>query len=42
MLRVPMEYPAKSKREHLRRMVAGKAQWSEPVSGDARAKGFKG
>ena len=42
MLRAPMERPPKSKREHLRRLVAGKNEWSDPLSDDAKAKGFKG
>lgn len=37
-----MEIPPQSKREHLHRLVAGKNEWSEPLSDDAKAKGFKG
>jgi REP element-mobilizing transposase RayT len=32
----------KSKREHLRRLVAGKNEWDEPLSAEAKAKGFRG
>lgn len=42
MLCAPMEQPPKSKRDHLRSLVAGKQEWSEPLCGDAKAKGFKG
>lgn len=41
MLCAPMEQPPKSKREHLRQLVAGKNEWSEPLSEYAKAKGFK-
>lgn len=37
-----MERPPQTKREHLRRLVAGKQQWSEPLSDATKAKGFKG
>jgi REP element-mobilizing transposase RayT len=37
-----MEQPPQSKREHLRQLVVGKNEWSEPLSEDAKAKGFKG
>jgi putative transposase len=37
-----MERPPQSKREHLRRLVAGRQQWGKPLSADAKAKGFKG
>ena len=37
-----MEQPPQSKREHLRRLVAGKNEWSEPLADDARAKSFRG
>lgn len=37
-----MEEPPQSKRKHLRQLVAGKNEWSEPLSEDAKAKGFKG
>lgn len=37
-----MERPPQSKREHLRRLVSGKNDGSEPLSEEARAKGFKG
>ncbi len=37
-----MERPPKSKREHLRHLVAGKQESSEPLSADARMQGFKG
>jgi REP element-mobilizing transposase RayT len=37
-----METPPKSKREHLRRLVAGKNEWSEPLSAEAKARGFRG
>jgi REP element-mobilizing transposase RayT len=37
-----MEKPPQSKREHLRRLVAGKQQWSGLLSADVRAQGFKG
>jgi REP element-mobilizing transposase RayT len=36
-----MEQPHRSKREHLRRLVAGKQEWSEPLSAAEKAKGFK-
>ncbi len=43
MLRVPfMEPPPQPKREHLRRLVAEKQEWSEPLSVEAKAQGFKG
>ena len=42
MLRAPMARPTQSKREPLRRLVTGKQQWSEPLSDDAKANGFKG
>ena len=42
MLHAPMDRSPKSQREHLRRLVAGKQEWSEPLSDLARAKGFKG
>ena len=42
MLRAPMERSPQSKREHLRRLVAGGQKWSEPLSNAAKAKGFKG
>lgn len=43
MLRAPsMERPSQSKREHLRRLVAGKNEWSEPLASEAREKGFRG
>ena len=35
-----MEQPPQSKREHLRRLVAGKNEWSEPPSDDTKARGF--
>ena len=37
-----METPPKFKREYLRRLVAGKQEWSEPISAEAKAKGFRG
>ena len=37
-----MERPPQSEREHLRRLVSGKNDWSEPLSEEAQAKGFKG
>lgn len=37
-----METPPKSKREHLRRLVAGKQQWDEPLSAADKARGFRG
>jgi putative transposase len=37
-----MVTPPKSKRTHLRRLVAGKKEWSEPISAEAKAKGFRG
>ena len=37
-----MERPPQSKREHLRRLVAGKQKWSEPLADSAKARGFKG
>jgi REP element-mobilizing transposase RayT len=37
-----MEKLSQSKREHLRRLVAAKQQWSDPVSDDMRTNGFKG
>jgi len=37
-----MEQPPHSKREHLRRLVSSKQQWSEPLADDAKTKGFKG
>ena len=42
MLCAPMHKPPQSKREHLRRLVASKRQWSEPLADDAKAIGFKG
>jgi REP element-mobilizing transposase RayT len=43
MLRTPfMKRPPQSKAEHLRRLVSGKNDWSEPLSEAAKAKGFKG
>jgi putative transposase len=36
-----METPPKSKREHLRRLVAGKSKWSKPISAEAKAIGFR-
>ena len=42
MLPAPMEQPPQSKRQHLRRMIAGKQPWSEPLSGETKANGFKG
>ncbi len=42
MRRATMEQPPHSKREHLRRTVAGEQQWSEPLAHEAKAKGFKG
>src|SRR5437867_3558492 len=37
-----METPPKSKRAHLRQLVAGKNMWSEPLSSEDQAKGFRG
>jgi putative transposase len=37
-----MEGPPQSKREHLRRLVAAKQEWNEPMSADTKARGFKG
>ncbi len=37
-----MATPPKAKREHLRRLVAGKQQWDEPLSAADKAKGFRG
>ena len=37
-----METSPKSKRQHLRRLVAGKQQWGEPLSVADKAKGFRG
>jgi REP element-mobilizing transposase RayT len=37
-----METPPQSKREHLRRLVAGKNAWGEPLSAEDKAKGFRG
>lgn len=37
-----METPPKSKRQHLRRLVAGKQQWDNPVAVADMAKGFRG
>lgn len=37
-----METSPKSKREHLRRLAAGKQQWSELVSVEGNARGFRG
>lgn len=37
-----MERPPKSKREHLRRLAAGKNEWSEPFSYEDQANGFRG
>lgn len=34
--------PPKTKREHLRRLVAGKQSWSEPLSAEEKAQGFLG
>jgi REP element-mobilizing transposase RayT len=42
MLRAPVERPPQSKREHLRRLVAGKQQWSGPLSDETKSNGFKG
>jgi len=42
MLRSPMETSPQSKRGHLRRLVASKQQWSEPLADDVKASGFKG
>jgi REP element-mobilizing transposase RayT len=39
---VQMEQPSQSKREHLRRLVTAKQQWSEPMSGQGKAEGFRG
>jgi len=38
----PMEQPPQSKREHLRLLVAGKQQWSEPLADGVKVRGFKG
>jgi hypothetical protein len=38
----PMEQPPQSKREQLRRLVAGKQQWCEPLAEGVKAQGFKG
>jgi REP element-mobilizing transposase RayT len=37
-----MKRPPQSKPEHLRRLVSGKNDWSEPLSEETKAKGFKG
>jgi len=37
-----MEKVAKSKREHLRRLVAAKQRWSEPLSEADQTRGFRG
>ena len=37
-----MERPPQSKREYLRRLVAGKQVWSRPVSAEEQAHGFRG
>jgi REP element-mobilizing transposase RayT len=37
-----VQNPPRSKREHLCRLVAGKREWSDPVSPDDQAKGFRG
>jgi REP element-mobilizing transposase RayT len=37
-----MEHLPNSKREYLRRLIAGKQEWSDPLSETARTKGFKG
>lgn len=37
-----MERPPQSKREHLRRLVAGRQEWSGPVSAEDQARGFRG
>jgi REP element-mobilizing transposase RayT len=37
-----MHKPPQSKREHLRRLVASKRQWSEPLADGAKAGGFRG
>jgi len=37
-----MKRSPQSKAEHLRRLVSGKNDWSEPLSEEARVKGFKG
>ena len=42
MLCAPMEGPPKSKQEYLRQLVAGKQQWSEPLSEEDKARGFLG
>lgn len=43
MLRAPlMEQPPQSKRKHLRQLVAGKNEWSEPLSVKDKTKGFRG
>lgn len=42
MLRAPVERPPKNKREYLRRLVAAKQHWSEPLSAADNAEGFRG
>ena len=37
-----MKTPPQSIREHLRKLVAGKQQWGEPITDDAKASGFRG
>jgi REP element-mobilizing transposase RayT len=37
-----MKTSPKSKREHLRRLAAGKQQWGEPLSSESSANGFRG
>src|SRR5262245_29680750 len=37
-----MERPPQSKREHLRRLVADKNDWSEPLSEEAKSSSLKG
>ena len=37
-----MKQPPQSKREHLRRLVAEKTQWGEPLTDGAKMRGFKG
>jgi REP element-mobilizing transposase RayT len=37
-----MEKPPQFKREHLHELVAGKQQWGEPLTEEARARGFRG
>lgn len=37
-----MERPPQTKREHLRRLVTGKNEWSGPLSPEDQAKGFRG